>query len=134
VSAYTGRDLTDQEARSAYVDQVQFINQEILEVIDALIENSDIPPIIIVQGDHGPMKDLTVNPAERMPILNAYLLPGIQMDAVLYPSISPVNSFRFVLNSFFDQNLPLLLDKSFYSPSEDRNDFQLVPGVCPGAP
>lgn len=134
IPAYDARYATDQEVKAAYVDQVKFINAEILKVVDALIEKSDTPPIIIIQGDHGPLYDITVDPGYRMPILNAYYLPGIQMDKVLYPSISPVNSFRVVLNSYFDQKLPLLEDKSFFSQSENRNDFQLVPNTCPDTP
>lgn len=134
IPAYDARLATDKEIKAAYVDQVKFINGEILKVVDALIEKSDTPPIIIIQGDHGPLYDITVDPKYRMPILNAYYLPGIQMDKVLYPSISPVNSFRVILNSYFDQKLPLLEDKSFFAQSESRNDFQLVPNTCPDTP
>lgn len=134
IPAYDAKNATDKEVKAAYVDQVKFVNAEILKVVDALIEKSDTPPIIIIQGDHGPLYDITVDPRYRMPILNAYYLPGIQMDKVLYPSISPVNSFRVVLNSYFDQKLPLLEDKSFFSQSESRNDFQLVPNTCPDTP
>ncbi|MBK8088639.1 MAG: hypothetical protein IPK31_12180 [Chitinophagaceae bacterium] len=34
----------------------------------------------------------------------------------LYPSISPVNSFRAVLNKFFSSNLSLLKDSSIFIP------------------
>ena len=86
--------------------------------------------MIIIQGDHGPLPDLTEEASQRLPILNAYYLPGIQMDNVLYPSISPVNSFRVVLNSYFGQTLPLLEDRSYFGPEEDRNANQLVPNTC----
>ena len=132
VPAYRGKDATYKETAAAYVDQVRFINKEILKVVDALIRNSKVPPIIIIQGDHGPLPDLATDGPNRMPILNAYYLPGIQMDKVLYPSITPVNSFRVVLNSYFDQSLPLLEDQSYFAPLEDRNDYQLVPNTCLG--
>jgi hypothetical protein len=99
-------------------------------VIDTLIESADVPPVIIVQGDHGPLPDLTENPAERLPILNAYYLPDVPMADVLYPSISPVNSFRVVLSSYFEQNLPLLEDRSYFGPEDDRNANQLIPNTC----
>jgi phosphoglycerol transferase MdoB-like AlkP superfamily enzyme len=37
-----------------YSGQVQFINHEMEQVIDAILANSSSPPIIIIQGDHGP--------------------------------------------------------------------------------
>ena len=103
-------------------------------MIDALIENSNIPPVIIIQGDHGPLPDLTEDPSQRIPILNAYYLPGIKTDKLLYPYISPVNSFRVVLNSYFGQNLHLLEDKSYFGPEDDRNANQLVPNTCAAQP
>jgi hypothetical protein len=113
---------------------VRFINQEILQVVDVLLENSDTPPIIIIQGDHGPLPDLAQEGAQRMPILNAYYLPGIQMGKVLYPAITPVNSFRVVLNSYFGQHLPFLEDQSYFAPLEDRNEFELIPNKCADKP
>ena len=134
IPAYDGKTATYEETGKAYIDQVEFINNETLKVIDALLENSEIPPIIIIQGDHGPQEDLTNNPLERMPILNAYYLPGVQTAELLYPSISPVNSFRVVLNSYFDQNMPLLADQSYYAPQEGRTDVQLMSNSCPDRP
>jgi hypothetical protein len=134
VPAFEGKDATYEEIAAAYVDQVKFVNKQTLDVIDALIQNSESSPVIIVQGDHGPLPDLTENPSERLPILNAYYLPGVEMDKTLYPSISPVNSFRVVLNSYFGQDLPLLEDLSYFGPEDDRNANQLVSNSCEKAP
>ena len=46
-------------------------------------------------------------------ILNAYHLPGGADE--LYDSISPVNSFRIIFNTYFDAKLPLLQDKHYFS-------------------
>jgi hypothetical protein len=134
VPAYDGKNATVEETGNAYVGQVKFINQEILMVVDALIEDSEIPPVIIIQSDHGPLPDLAQEYTERMPILNVYYLPGVQAEEKLYPSISPVNSFRVVLNSYFGQNLPLLEDRSYFAPGEGRSAVQLVPNSCPEEP
>jgi sulfatase-like protein len=133
-SQFKGEGATDQEISLAYVDQVRFVNNEILEVIDALLSESEIPPVIIVQGDHGPPPELSLTYAEKMPILNAYYLPGKPMDSLLYPSISPVNTFRVVLNSYFGENLPLLKDKSYYAPNANHEAYSLAPNLCPGKP
>jgi hypothetical protein len=134
VPAFQGKAATHEETAVAYVDQVKFVSKEILDVVDTLIEDSKVPPVIIIQGDHGPLPDLAEDAAQRMPVLNAYYLPGIQMDKVLYPSITPVNSFRIVLNSYFGQDLPLLEDQSYFAPLKDRNEYQLVPNTCVDEP
>ncbi|RPJ28443.1 MAG: hypothetical protein EHM33_04480 [Chloroflexi bacterium] len=130
VTEFRGKDATYEETAAAYVGQVQFINKEILNVVEVLIENSKTPPVIIIQGDHGPLPDLAPEGSHRMPVLNAYYLPGMQVDKILYPSITPVNSFRVILNSYFGQDLSLLEDHSYFAPLEDRNEYQLVPNTC----
>ncbi len=104
----------------AYGEQVQFVNDRLESAIDTIIQESDQPPIIIVQGDHGPMVTLATEPAEtawweRHAILNAILVPD-EMRADLYPSISPVNTFRVLLpNLFGGEAMPMLPDRSFFN-------------------
>ena len=122
---------SEEEIANAYINQVVYINREILQIIDILQSESNVPPIIILQGDHGPPPDLTNDPSVRMPILNAYSLPGVEMDEVLYPAISPVNSFRVILNRYFESTLPLLEDRSYFAPNHDHKRLGLVPNSCP---
>ncbi|MBV6449330.1 MAG: hypothetical protein MHPDNHAH_00040 [Anaerolineales bacterium] len=121
---------TREQFVDAYINQVIYINREILQVIDALQRESDVPPVIIVQGDHGPPPDLTNDPSVRMPILNAYYLPGVEAAEALYPTVSPVNSFRVVLNRYFESSLPLLEDRSYFAPNQDRQRLTLFPNNC----
>jgi hypothetical protein len=130
ISSYNVTRATPEDTKIAYVDQVKFINREILSVVDALIARSENPPVIIIQGDHGPLADLSFSYKEKMPILNAYYLPGVDQEKALYPSISPVNTFRVVQNAYFDQDLPLLEDRSYYASNEKHADSQLVPNSC----
>ena len=39
--------------KTGYVEQVQFINKKIIETVDDILLESDLPPVIILQGDHG---------------------------------------------------------------------------------
>ncbi len=94
------------------------------KIIDKLLMlSADKPPIIIVQGDHGPQMFLKGWPyseaylKERFGILNAYFLPGTK-STELYRSISPVNSFRVIFNQYFQTHLPLLPDISYYARPE----------------
>jgi hypothetical protein len=116
-SAFDG---TPEEYISGYRNQAQYINKLVLQAIDAILADSPEPPVIIIQGDHGPGAYLQwssvdkSNVPERMAILNAYYFPdGNYKD--LYPSISPVNSFRVVLNKYFGTKMSLLPDNHFFS-------------------
>jgi hypothetical protein len=120
-----------EEISRAYINQVEYINGQILQVVDAIQAGSDVPPVIIIQGDHGPPPDLTNDPSVRMPILNAYALPGVDPAQALYPSISPVNSFRVVLNRYFGTDLPLLQDRSYFAPNQDHERIGQFPNSCP---
>lgn len=117
--------------RKGYIEQLIFINKKIEALVDEILAKSEIAPIIILQGDHGPQpvrsddedEQLTqmMNMNERMNILNAYYLPG-KDNSVLYPSITPVNSFRLIFNLYFGTDYELLPDRSYYS-----RDFIEVP-------
>lgn len=92
-----------------YLGQYIFISAEIEKVIDALLKKSEIPPIIIMQSDHGTRSSYPVGSEEWQKILNAMYLPGMDYDE-LWDSISPVNTFRLVFNHYFGADYPLLPD------------------------
>ena len=103
-----------------YREQFLFATEKIKRAIDAILENSRIPPIIILQSDHGPGARLEwehpdkTDFKERMAIFNAYYFPDKNYTQ-LYNGISPVNSFRVVFNTYFHRRLNLLPDRSFFS-------------------
>jgi len=111
--------LTRKEAIHAYNDQVIFLNSKVKTLVDRLTSESAVPPIIILQGDHG--GDAFLNHADpddtymqdRMCILSAYYLPGATQ--ALYDAITPVNSFRVVFNQYFGTSLPMLPDRSYFA-------------------
>jgi hypothetical protein len=111
---------TDEEYAQGYVNAIQYLNQEMEQIITAIIEKSSTPPIVIIQGDHGPgdhYNTLALDRNclwERYSILNAYYFPNQDYTA-LYPEITPVNSFRVVLNSYFGTDLGLLEDRNYYA-------------------
>lgn len=110
---------TQDEIRKLYADQVAYISKRAIQMIDALLAKSAVPPVIILQADHGP-RDLTppASPTDTLlhqyyPILNAYHLPN-GGSKMLYDSITPVNSFRVVLDTYFGAGLPLLKDENYF--------------------
>jgi hypothetical protein len=93
-------------------------------MIDSILSEYVSPPVIILQADHGPGAYLDWSSAEnsciveRTAILNAYLLPGFKSNG-LNPEITPVNTFRLVLNTYLGMDYEILPDR-IYMPSWDR--------------
>jgi len=109
-----------------YVHQLEFVNTQVLSMLERMLSNSERPPVIILQADHGPASTFSDpkgpgwdHPTdamlqERMRIFNAYYLP--QGGSVhLYDSITPVNTFRLIFNTYLGASYDLLEDRSFYS-------------------
>jgi len=118
------------EGVSAYRDQLIYVNKRVLPVLQQIIANSETPPIIVVQADHGGVR---TNLQDRMRILNAYYLPD-GGEKILYPSISPVNTFRLILNHYFGTNYPQLEDAAYHSGYETPYDYTVVKDSRPGCP
>ena len=108
-----------------------FINKKVEKLVDEILIQSEVPPIIILQADHGSASSFPGHYGseawslpdenmikERMGILNAYYLPSGGRD-LLYDSITPINTFRLVFDYYFNANYGLLDDQSYYS-SYDR--------------
>jgi hypothetical protein len=108
-----------------YTNQVTFLNQKLLEMIDTILSESKTPPIIVLQGDHGPW--LQPNP-QHFFILNAYYLPNHEDQ--LYPQMSPVNSFRYIFNTYFGGKYDMLPDITYFSPVPNLYKFSKVPNPC----
>ncbi len=120
--------------KEKYLDQLIFINSKVEALVDEILSGSEIPPIIILQADHGARSTLGdphgdreapensgwLYPTEEVLressfILNAYYLPD-GGESGLYDSISPVNTFRLIFNIYFDGDFELLEDEFYYSP------------------
>ncbi len=121
---------TVQEYIEGYHDQLAYLNTQVEKMVGEILDTSATPPIIIIQGDHGPgalldyesPKDSCIK--ERVSILNAYYLP--EGTERLYPTISPVNSFRVIFNAYFGANFPMLEDRTYIFPFGRPYDFTLV--------
>ena len=86
-------------------DQVNYLDKRLLDVVDSVLAQSKSPPIIVIQGDHGSPR----TPDWRLAILNAYYLPDDGAERI-YPSISPVNTFRLIFDEYFGGDLGFLPD------------------------
>jgi hypothetical protein len=120
-----GPNPTPTQGTQGYLDQVTYIDKRLLEVLPEIIAGSSTPPIIILQSDEG---DGAFGGSDHMANLAAFYMPG--HTSMLYPSISSVNTYRVILDEYFGQNLPLLPDASFESPSALPYNFHQVVNVC----
>jgi len=117
-----------EEYIKGYREQLLFINDQLETMIDAILTEYETPPIIILQSDHGPGAYLDWSSeensciVERTAILNAYLIPGMDPE-VLYPEITPVNSFRVVMNTILGTHYPILKDETFMPSWDLPYDF-----------
>lgn len=114
--------------RSGYCEVLPYLNRMILHAIDEILTQSSEPPIIILQADHGPGSLLNWESPEqtchweRTAILNAYYLPEGGTD-LLYPEITPVNTFRVIFDTYFGTDFGLLEDRNYYSRWSRPYDF-----------
>ncbi len=107
-----------------YRDQVVYANKRILPIIDAILAASKGNAIIVLEGDHGIIQ--YTDGAEHMKNLEAYYFPNHDYSD-LYPSITPVNSFRVILSDYFGQNYPLLRDLSYFTDTSAGQEFHADP-------
>jgi hypothetical protein len=110
---------------SGYRNQAEYISSQLEKAVATLLAESPQPPVIIIQSDHAPWLQ---SGSDRFKILNAYYLPG--HTDLLYPSISPVNTFRLVLNTYLGADYPLLDDISYESPVPDVFNFSKISNFC----
>lgn len=132
------------DTRNGFLDQSIFITTRITKTIEEILRVSERPPIIVLQSDHGcgtvwstAISGIGVPTPEflraQFGILNAYLAPP-QLQSALYESISPVNTFRVIINSLAQEPLPLLADRSYFSTFtapyklQDVTDIVRAPG------
>jgi len=115
--------------REGYHNQVSFISSKLVNTLERIISNSSTTPVIIIQGDHGP---ITILNEERMNILSAYLFPNAKAE--LYPTLTPINNFRLVFNTYFNGSFPLIPDKSFRVDINHPyvfKEFKVANDICP---
>jgi hypothetical protein len=129
-------DWTDSlRVRQRYVDQIRCINSKVLQTVDTIQARSRVPPIILIQSDHGhgqlgreiPVLGEVTREAvrERVSVFSAYCLPTVER-ADVPDSISPLNATRLVLRHYFRADLPPLPDWTYWSARNSPYRFERV--------
>jgi hypothetical protein len=121
----------DEKMRFAFRDQTIYTNKLMIPILRSIIEESQVPPIIVLESDHGPTG--YGDPKNRMGNLMAYYFPGKDVTELAYPTITPVNSFRLVFNTYFGGSFPLLEDTSYFSEQTNDANYEVIPNTCGGS-
>ena len=128
--------LESDGTKEAYINQLQFTNKKIKEVIHEIKSQSKQPPIIILQSDHGVRFGLDWEKLENSDEdlirgydnINAFYFPEERYDK-LSDNLTPVNTFRVVFNEFFNTELEILPDKIYISHSEKQYQFKEITDI-----
>lgn len=102
-----------------YTKQLEYTNQQLKKLIDTILRDSKTPPIILLQADHGPgmLTDFSSSEnsclKERFSVFSAYYLPDASSEDIPI-DITPVNLFRIIFNKYFQADIPLLENASYY--------------------
>ena len=99
-------------------------------MIDRILGESEVDPIIILQSDHGTDLGRVWNPSHShlvyFEIMNAFYWPGAPAGTI--PSdITPVNTFRLLFNTYFGSRLELFENRHWDIPEGYDDVFQMVP-------
>lgn len=148
-SNYSGNNNSGLPVKQKYLNQIQYLNSQMEEVVDKIKEKSGNQAIIVLQSDEGPYpiqlngenfnykavgdelgggdmrtwsdQDLQM----KYGILAAYHLPGVTTGDLAAGGDS-VNIFRLIFNKYFHANLSYL-PKCYYAyPNGRDNPFDFV--------
>lgn len=105
------KSLPVETLRELYLEQYIFITDQIIDVVNTILKNSDREPVIALFSDHGPRLG-NGGPAEkehRYRVLNAVYFPEGDYSA-LNDNIAPVNTMRVIFNTYFGTSYEMLDD------------------------
>ncbi len=123
-----------------FLEQALYANRRLEEVARAYLERPPAEqPILIIQTDEGPNPPRFVADEDRFDwrgatdeelqikfgVLNAFFLPDLaEAEAAIEPTMTTVNTFRFVFDRYFGADLPLLPDRLYqYRDKSHPYDF-----------
>jgi hypothetical protein len=91
--------------------QLTYVNQEILRAVMSIRANSAQEPVIVIFSDHG----YRHGPHDRSESVRSLLMASTPGHADLFPNdATPVNILPRLLNAYFDADLPLAREDSYW--------------------
>ncbi|MCL6482361.1 MAG: LTA synthase family protein [Firmicutes bacterium] len=128
-----GREAKRLTWKESYWFQLLGLNRLIERWVDQALAESAVPPVIVLQSDEGPYPADYRTPGRRQDWRQASLQDLREKSGILYavylpdrtyqhfnPQITPVNTFRVILDQYFGTHLGRLPDRVFIFESEMR--------------
>ena len=107
-----------------YLNEIQFINKKMMNIMTKILSESD-ESIIIIQGDTGSSilnnPDISDYMKKRLSILYAIYIPNADTKS-FSKNISPVNTYRIIFNNYFETNLEILDNRYYWHTDSDGID------------
>jgi hypothetical protein len=98
--------------KDLYLDQVIYTNTWVDSLIKATNRDFSRPRVVIIEGDHG-FRDESPTATREMQFMNLNSWYFSDKNyTMLNDSISPVNTFRIILNKYFNTHFSLLKDST----------------------
>ncbi len=105
--------ISVEQEMEGYTNEIRFINKRISTISDTLIRNIKRPLVIIIQGDHGYRFYDDRRKKDEFP--NFFAVYFSNKDYRQVPdTLSNVNLFRAVMNTYFNQQIPFETNKHFF--------------------
>jgi hypothetical protein len=122
-----------------YVDQIECLDRMVLSLVTTLQRESDVPPVIVLQGDHGTAEPAFDSAAtveaippeaahERFGAFGAYYLPD-GGAAAMGDSVTVVNVLGDVLRYYLAADLPRERDDMYLSTYTSPYEFKRAPAA-----
>jgi hypothetical protein len=126
----------EEDHAGPYLEQVECVNRMLLQTVRGILRASKVPPIILLQGDHGTKflgatgyarAELVPPQAarERVGTFGAYYLPDGGAEA-FGDTVTVVNVLGNVLRHYFGARLPRAGDEQYISPAKSPYAFRRV--------
>jgi hypothetical protein len=117
--------------KDAFMDQLEFLNKKVIEIVEQLLD-TEKQPIIIIISDHGTAFLLDDDPKnwitptdemikERMDTITFIFLPD-KVENIFLEIKTPVNIFRILFNHYFETNYEILEERMYFA-NDQSYDF-----------
>jgi hypothetical protein len=131
--------ISSDNNKVGYLNQLEYANKMIMELIPKIISNSKSPPIIIIQSDHGSRFDIESIPSNQETLdeederilqrsynsFSAFYFPDKSYEEI-YDEMTPVNTFRIIFNKIFETELEILDDRMYFQFKDNKGIFSNI--------
>ncbi len=121
-------DPADISYRRAWTGQTLHVMRRLEQAVAEILARSPRPPVIIIQGDHGPGSQTNwdsvggTNHDERFGIFNAWYVPD-GLGIPLQDDQTAINTFPLLFNALFQADLPLQEDRHWFARMREPYNF-----------